>query len=71
MTMPHIPLFFLDLISELNDFLFKREKKVYITIFNTWMHRVFTKKINVYLIVPKDVSNKEAYFTQTKKAKQI
>ena len=64
-------LFFFDLIYELNDFLLKREKKVYITIFNTWMHKVSTKKIKVYLIVPKDVSNKEAYLTQTKKAKQI
>jgi hypothetical protein len=35
------------------------------------MQKVFTKKIKVYLIVPKDVSNKEAYLTQTKNAKQI
>jgi type IV secretory pathway ATPase VirB11/archaellum biosynthesis ATPase len=35
------------------------------------MQSVFNKKIKVYLIVPKDVSNNEAYFTQTKKAKII
>ena len=31
----------------------------------------FTKNISVYLIVPNDISNKEAYFTQTKNAKII
>jgi hypothetical protein len=35
------------------------------------MQNVFTKNIKVYLIVPSEVSNKEAYFTQTKNAKII
>ena len=35
------------------------------------MQKVFNKKINVYFIVPKDVSNNEAYFTQTKNARII
>ena len=42
-----------------------KEKKKYILLY------LILKKIRVYLIVPKDVSNKEAYLTQTKKAKQI
>ena len=35
------------------------------------MQNVFNKNIKVYFIVPKDVSNNDAYFTQTKKAKII
>ena len=31
----------------------------------------FIKNISVYFIVPNEISNKEAYFTQTKKANII
>ena len=70
-TIPHKPLFFFDFISELNVLWFSKEKNEYITILKTWIQNVFNKKIKVYLIVPKDVSNNDAYFTQTKKAKII
>ena len=71
MTIPQIPLFFLNFISGLIIFWFIKENINKIIIFINCIQIELTKKIREYFIVPNDVSNKEAFFTQTKKANII